>query len=87
MKKISAAIFLALVASTTFAASYDKPGYATKVENGRLWVFAAATAETDLADFEKNGEPEKSFSAIGAGPEGMTVRAANPDLLAAYLAN
>lgn len=85
MKKLSAALLLTLLATSAFAESnYDKPGYSTKVENGRLWVFTADSPA--IADFEKNGEPEKSFSAIGAGPDGMTVRAASVEVLDGYLA-
>lgn len=63
-------------------AAYDKPGFVTKVVGGRLWVFAADSA--DYADFCRHGEPTKSVNRIGAGPNGMTVRAPDFATIDAY---
>lgn len=83
MKKV-ATLALLLAAGFAHAAGYDKPGFVTKVENGRLWVFA--TGSKELAEFEKNGEPTIAVSRIGEGPEGMTLRGSSPEVLEAYLA-
>lgn len=84
MKKMTAALLLALTALPAFAAGYDKPGFVTKLENGRIWVFAEGSKE--LADFEKNGEPTIAVSKIGEGPEGMTLRGPSAEVLDAYQA-
>lgn len=57
------------------ASPYDKPGFVTEVEDGRLWVL-------------KPGEKmsEKHISMIGAGPSGMTIRALSKETAQAYLA-
>mgnify|MGYP000610337672 CR=1 FL=1 len=39
----------------------------------------------ELAFFEKHGEPAKQFTNIGAGPNGMTVKAASQETLDKYL--
>lgn len=85
MKKMTAALLLALTALPALAASqYDKPGYVTKIEDGRLWVFVPDSKE--LAQFEEHGEPAISFSKIGEGPEGMTLRGPSIEVLDAYQA-
>lgn len=70
--------------SSTAAASHDKPGFKTIVEDGRLWVFREGSKE--LAEFEKHGEPAKMVTRIGAGPNGMTIRSDSADTIDAYLA-
>lgn len=85
-KRISllvAPLLLAL-AIPALAADYNKPGFVTKVENGRLWVFKEGSKE--LADFEKNGEPTINVSHIGEGPEGMTIKAPSTEVIDAYTA-
>ncbi len=85
MKKMTTALLLALTALPALAASqYDKPGFVTKIEDGRLWVFAANSKE--LAQFEEHGEPTVSMSKIGEGPEGMTLRGPSTAVLEAYQA-
>lgn len=84
MKKITAALLLAMAALPAFADGYDKPGFVTKLEKGRLWVFAAGSKE--LAEFEKNGEPTIAVSKIGEGPEGMTLRGPSVEVIEAYQA-
>lgn len=86
MKKMTAALLLALTALPAIAASqYDKPGFVTKIEDGRLWVFAAGSKE--LAEFEQHGEPSISMSKIGEGPEGMTLRGPSVEVLDAFIAS
>lgn len=85
-KRISlAAVLAAAVVMPVMAATpYDKPGFVTKIENGRLWVFQEGSKE--LADFEKNGEPTINVSRIGEGPEGMTLKAPSNEVVDAYMA-
>jgi hypothetical protein len=85
MKRIAltAMLFTSVFATTVFASQYDKPGFVTEVEDGRLWVFRADSAE--LKEFKATGEPAKQFTEIGAGPDGMTVKSADAQTLADYL--
>lgn len=83
MNKLLAAALLVVSPLALAASQYDKPGYVTKVEDGRLWVFAEGSKE--LAQFEQHGEPAISVSRIGEGPEGMTLRGPSADVVDAYL--
>lgn len=85
LKTLIAAVAAATLSAAALAASpYDKPGFATKVdEKGRLWVFQEGSRE--LADFEKSGEPSIHVSRIGDGPEGMTLKGPSYEVLDAYL--
>lgn len=85
MKKLTltAMLLTSLFASATFASQYDKPGFVTEVEDGRLWVFREGSKE--LEEFKKTGEPAKQFTDIGTGPEGMTVKSADEATLKDYL--
>ncbi len=65
--------------------TYDKPGFSTKVEDGRLWVFPAGSK--DYADFSKGVEPKVIVTRIGAGPNGMTIRSTDPKVIDGYLAS
>ena len=60
-----------------------KPGFETRVADGRLWVFPASAKE--LAEFEKNGELAKHVIRPGAGPAGMTIKAPDAEVIDAYL--
>ena len=80
---LAAPLLLAL-SLPTMAADYNKPGFVTKVENGRLWVFKEGSKE--LEQFEKNGEPTINVSRIGEGPEGMTIKAPTTEVIEAYIA-
>jgi hypothetical protein len=80
---LTAMLLTSLFASATFASQYDKPGFITEVEDGRLWVFREGSKE--LEDFKKTGEPAKQFSDIGAGPNGITVKSADEKTLKDYL--
>jgi hypothetical protein len=61
-----------------------KPGFVTKVEDGRLWVFVEGSDA--LAEFEASGEPAKHVIRPAAGPRGMTIKAADTQIIDAYLA-
>lgn len=83
--KVAAAASLALALASGALASgkYDKPGFITEVEDGRLWVFEKDSKE--YAEFKKHGEPAKQYTRIKAGPDGMTVKAAKNETIDAYL--
>lgn len=85
MKKISltALMLSSLFAGTALASQYDRPGFVTEIEDGRLWVFRENSQE--LKDFKATGEPAKQFTDIGSGPEGMTVKSADEQTLKDYL--
>jgi hypothetical protein len=84
LKQIILAGALGLAALAALAATpYDKPGFVTRVEDGRLWVFKEGSKE--LEQFEKHGEPTIHVSRIGAGPEGMTLKGPSYEVLDAYL--
>ncbi|PIA74140.1 hypothetical protein CDR19_03465 [Ectopseudomonas toyotomiensis] len=85
MKKIAltALMLSSLFAGTALASQYDRPGFVTEVEDGRLWVFRENSQE--LKDFKATGEPAKQFTDIGSGPEGMTVKSADEQTLKDYL--
>jgi hypothetical protein len=85
MKKIllTSLVVAGLFSGNVMAGEYDKPGFVTEVEDGRLWVFKEGSEE--LKQFEQHGEPAKQFTIIGAGPDGMTVKAANQETLDEYI--
>jgi len=60
-----------------------KPGFATFIVDGRLWVLVPGTEAH--AEFLKSGEPAKSVTRVGAGPNGMTVRSGDTETIDAYL--
>ncbi len=81
----TAVLALGLVScATTGSMSYDKPGFVTDVNDGRLWVFRAGSKE--LAAYKKSGEPTLMVTRIGAGPNGMTIRATDIKTIDDYLA-
>jgi hypothetical protein len=82
-------IALALVAtlgcaSTQSSASFSKPGFYTEVKDGRLWVLRDGSK--DLAEFKKDGELARQVTRIGAGPNGMTIKSSDAEVIDAYLA-
>jgi hypothetical protein len=85
MKKLTltAMLLSSLFASAAFASEFNKPGFVTEVEDGRLWVFRENSQE--LKDFKATGEPAKQFTDIGSGPNGMTVKSAEEQTLKDYL--
>jgi predicted type IV restriction endonuclease len=54
---------------------FDRPGFEVQVDDGRLWVLKPGQ--------EKSG---KHVTLIGAGPQGMTLRALDQDTALEYLA-
>jgi len=86
MKKITltALALASLFATAAFANNYNKPGFVTEVEEGRLWVFREGSDE--YKEFQKTGEPAKQYTDIGSGPEGMTIKAADEQTWKDYLA-
>ena len=82
---LTIAALAATLTGNAFADQYDKSGFVTKVEDGRLWVFKADSPA--LADMQKNGLPEKAAIRIGAGPDGMTLKAPDDATLDAYLSS
>lgn len=85
LKRISlAAVLAAAVVMPVLAATpYDKPGFVTRIEDGRLWIFTEGSKE--LEQFEQHGEPSVNVSRIGEGPEGMTLKAPTNDVIDAYM--
>jgi hypothetical protein len=86
MKKLTLATALLLGTLSSvpaFAGEYDKPGFVTEVEDGRLWVFRESSEE--LKAFKQHGEPAQQYTDIGSGPNGMTVKAADEQTLKDYL--
>ena len=64
--------------------AHAKPGFHTVIEDGRLWVFREGSKE--LVEFQKSGEPAKSVTRVGVGPNRMTVKGPDVETLDAYLA-
>lgn len=62
-----------------------KPGFVTGVEDGRLWVFLEGSKEAE-AYLSKKSKPAKHVVRPGVGPNGMTIRAPEFDIIDAYLA-
>jgi hypothetical protein len=70
-------------ADASYSTTVERDGFATQLEDGRLWVFAADSEA--LAEFRKHGEPAKCTTLIGAGPGGMTLKGPDRETLDAYL--
>jgi hypothetical protein len=66
------------------AKSYAKAGFKVFEEDGRLWIFKEGS--DGLEQFEEMGEPAKSVTLVGAGPDGKTIRSVDKETLEAYLA-
>jgi hypothetical protein len=60
------------------------PGFSTRMDDGRLWVFRADSAE--LRAFLQTGEPAAHVERSLAGPFGLTIRAVASEVLDEYLA-
>jgi len=60
-----------------------KPGFVTKFDDGRLWIFRQDSK--DLAEFLKDGDLTKQVVRPGAGPRGMTLKAPDADTIVAYM--
>ena len=66
------------------SANYDRPGYVTAVEDGRLWVFSAGSKEAQAYTASKS-KPAKHVVRPGAGPNGMTIRSPEFSIMDGYL--
>lgn len=84
IRMILALSLLALAACATAETSFNKPGFVTDVKDGRLWVFREGSK--DLDEYRQNGELTKMVTRIGAGPNGMTIRAGDAKDIDDYLA-
>lgn len=60
-----------------------KPGFVTAVRDGRLWVFRPGSEP--LTEFYANGEPAKHVIRPGSGPQGMTIKAPDAEIVEEYL--
>jgi hypothetical protein len=79
------ALVISLAACATMqSASHNKPGFVTEVKDGRLWVFREGSRE--LTAYRTHGEPAQMVTRVGAGPKGMTIRAADTKTIDDYLA-
>jgi hypothetical protein len=65
-------------------ASLSRPGFYTEVKDGRLWVLRDGSK--DLEEFKKHRELAKQVTRIGAGPDGMTIKSSDAEIIDAYLA-
>jgi len=70
-------------AETMDAYIVAQPGFVTKFEDGRVWVFRIGSPE--LASFEKDGELAKHVIRPGAGPAGLTLKGPDSATIEAYL--
>jgi hypothetical protein len=66
------------------ATQFNKAGFVTAIEDGRLWVFKEGSKE--LEEFKTNGEPAMSVARIGDGPEGMTIKSVSDSIIDEYKA-
>ncbi|HVR28750.1 MAG TPA: hypothetical protein VMS86_04385 [Thermoanaerobaculia bacterium] len=69
---------------TGAAAEYAKPGFRVALEDGRLWVFREGSQE--LQGFLEHGEPARQVVRPGGGPDGLTIKAVDGDVIDAYMA-
>ena len=67
------------------SSEFDRAGFATTVRDGRLWAFRKGSKE--LEAFQGGGESAKHVTRIGAGPNGMTLKAPDTETLDEYLAS
>lgn len=66
------------------AFKFVRPGFAVYEEDGRLWIFEDGSQAHQM--FLKVGEPAKSVTKVGEGPEGRTVRSDDTAVVASYMA-
>ena len=71
-----------LLTSYQAAWRYGGRGFAVFEKGGRIWVLPEGS--NDLREFLRFGEPAKSVTLIGAGPEGKTLRAPDRDVAEAF---
>lgn len=70
-------------AETVDAYLLAKPGFITRIEDGRLWVFRVGSEE--FKKFTEHGELAKHVIRPAAGPNRMTIKAPDAETAAAYL--
>lgn len=75
-------LMLGLSAFSAHGSEHNLPGFVTKMEYGRLWVFKGYPPEYEA--LKQQGEPIKQFVSIGFGPNGMTINAADQAVLHVY---
>ncbi len=61
---------------------YDKPGFYTRIEDGRLWVFRAGD---QALKYIQGDLPADHVTRISAGPDGKTVKAVDSEIIDEYL--
>lgn len=81
---LAAPVLALALGACELASPYDKPGFATEMHDGRLWVFQAGSK--DHANFKAHGEPAKVVTRIGEGPNGLTIKSNDGKVIDAYLA-
>lgn len=98
MKKVLSAIALSLslalatgCATTTTSApvaakpaSYERAGFVTRMQDGRLWVFKEGASE--LKNYDAHGELAVHIVRPAAGPGGITLKAPDAETADAYMA-
>jgi hypothetical protein len=89
MHKFATAVVILLAAfmitnAAADAGPYAKPGFVTRMDDGRLWVFREGSKELSIV--EGGGELAKHTTQIGAGPAGLTVKAPDNRTILEYLA-
>ena len=65
-------------------AVFGRPGFATFMIDGRLWVFRDPSPELD--GFREVGEPAKRITRVGQGPRELTIVGPDGETLDAYMA-
>ncbi len=63
---------------------HDRPGYVTRVEDGRLWVMSLD--DPALESFVRGTPPDKHVTRVGGGPGGATVKGTSGEAIDLYLA-
>lgn len=63
---------------------FERPGFVTKMVDGRLWVFKEGAPE--LKKFEEHGELAVHIIRPAGGPKGLTLKAPDAETADAYMA-
>lgn len=69
---------------TLLAYQAARPGFATRVVDGRVWVFREGSPEQ--AAFEASGPPAVHATRVGAGPGGSTIKGPDGETLLEFVA-
>lgn len=81
-KTVESAASAAMAHAGKVGTQWDKPGYVTLEEDGRLWVFEKGSE--DLAKFLEEGEPAKIVVLPAAGPDRMTLKGTDRGTMMEY---